>query len=136
MVCPRTSSPRRPNGRRLALWAGLVVGGFLPSTGCQDFAPGPNFPWANTQAATQRARMEAMGISPTDAPAGASNAGFAAPGSPAVIPVVPGQPNPLQEPEGRPDLLEVGGVQPGGPPAGANQPLPAPTPPPPPPGNP
>ncbi|WZO98799.1 hypothetical protein EP7_000390 [Isosphaeraceae bacterium EP7] len=155
MVCPRTSSPRRPNGRRLALWAGLVVGGFLPSTGCQVeyagmtlpsgkymrddvqyFAPGPNFPWANTQAATQRARMEAMGISPTDAPAGASNAGNAAPGSPAVIPVVPGQPNPLQEQEGRPDLLEVGGVQPGGPPAGANQPLPAPTPPPPPPGNP
>lgn len=26
------------------------------------FAPGPDFPWANTQAATQRARMQAMGM--------------------------------------------------------------------------
>ena len=28
----------------------------------QYFPPGPDFPWANTQAATQRARMQAMGI--------------------------------------------------------------------------
>jgi hypothetical protein len=28
----------------------------------QYFAPGPAFPWANTQAATQRARMKAMGL--------------------------------------------------------------------------
>jgi hypothetical protein len=53
----------------------------LPSTGCQVeyagmtlpsgkymhddvqyFAPGTDFPWANTQAATQRARMQALGM--------------------------------------------------------------------------
>jgi hypothetical protein len=59
----------------------LSVGGILPAVGCQAeyagmtlpsgkymhddvqyFAPGPDFPWANTQAATQRARMQAMGL--------------------------------------------------------------------------
>jgi hypothetical protein len=30
----------------------------------QYFPSGPDFPWANTQAATQRARMRAMGIEP------------------------------------------------------------------------
>jgi hypothetical protein len=30
----------------------------------QYFAPGPDFPLANTQAATQRARMQAMGLEP------------------------------------------------------------------------
>src|SRR6185312_4001667 len=35
----------------------------------QYFPSGPDFPWANTQAATQRARMRAMGIEPP--PAGA-----------------------------------------------------------------
>ena len=72
---------RRTRGRRLALWAGLAVGGLLPATGCQVeyagmtlpsgkymhddvqyFPPGPDFPLANTQAATQRARMQAMGL--------------------------------------------------------------------------
>src|SRR6185437_4037558 len=57
------------------------LGWMLPSTGCQVeyagmtlpsgkymhddvqyFPPGPDFPWANTQAATQRARMQAMGM--------------------------------------------------------------------------
>ena len=28
----------------------------------QYFPPGPDFPWANTQAATQRARMRQMGL--------------------------------------------------------------------------
>ena len=28
----------------------------------QYFAPGTDFPWANTQAATQRARMQQMGV--------------------------------------------------------------------------
>ncbi|MBX6315444.1 MAG: hypothetical protein IRY99_21410, partial [Isosphaeraceae bacterium] len=77
MVSPRERSP----SRRLALWAGLAVGWVLPSVGCQVeyagmtlpsgkymyddvqyFPPGPDFPWANTQAATQRARMRAAGI--------------------------------------------------------------------------
>lgn len=71
----------RPSVRRLAAWGALALGWLLPSTGCQVeyagmtlpsgkymhddvqyFAPGPDFPWANTQAAAQRARMQAMGI--------------------------------------------------------------------------
>lgn len=61
----------------------LAVLGLLPLVGCQVeyagmtlpsgkymhddiqyFEPGPHFPWANTQAATQRARMASMGIEP------------------------------------------------------------------------
>ena len=80
MASPHTGTPHRAY-RRLAVWAGLSVGWLLPSAGCQVeyagmtlpsgkymhddvqyFPPGPNFPWANTQAATQRARMQAMGI--------------------------------------------------------------------------
>jgi hypothetical protein len=80
MLSPREGSPRGHQGRRLALWAGLAVGWLLPSTGCQVeyagmtlpsgkymhddvqyFPSGPEFPWSNTQAATQRARMSAMG---------------------------------------------------------------------------
>jgi hypothetical protein len=59
------------------------LGWILPSVGCQVeyagmtlpsgrymhddvqyFPSGPDFPWANTQAAAQRARMRAMGIEP------------------------------------------------------------------------
>lgn len=81
MWSPRMGSLSRPsNGRRLAVWAALALGWVLPSTGCQVeyagmtlpsgkymhddvqyFPPGPDFPWANTQAATQRARMQALG---------------------------------------------------------------------------
>src|SRR5258708_8392220 len=87
MASPRTETP--PRGyRRPALWAALSVGWLLPSAGCQVeyagmtlpsgkymhddvqyFVPGPNFPYANTQAATQRARMQAMGIEPPPAAA-------------------------------------------------------------------
>jgi hypothetical protein len=82
MCSPRRGSLSRPgHGRRLAAWAALALGWMLPSTGCQVeyagmtlpsgkymhddvqyFPPGPAFPWANTQAATQRARMQAMGM--------------------------------------------------------------------------
>ena len=83
MWSPRMGSLSRPRPsvRRLAAWCALAVGWLLPSTGCQVeyagmtlpsgkymhddvqyFAPGPDFPWANTQAATQRARMQQMGI--------------------------------------------------------------------------
>ena len=74
-------SPRRSRGRQVALWVGLSVGGVLPTVGCQVeyagmtlpsgkymhddvqyFPPGPDFPWAATQAATQRARMQQMGL--------------------------------------------------------------------------
>ena len=87
MGLPRKRSPRRFTRRRqVARWLAGVTGlalGVLPSVGCQVeyagmtlpsgkymrddvqyFPPGPDFPWANTQAATQRARMRSMGIEP------------------------------------------------------------------------
>jgi hypothetical protein len=83
MGLPRMRSPRGSTRRRLALWTALATGWILPSVGCQVeyagmtlpsgrymhddvqyFPSGPDFPWANTQAATQRARMRAMGIEP------------------------------------------------------------------------
>lgn len=83
MWSPRMGSPSGVpvRGRTLAVWAALAMGWMLPTTGCQVeyagmtlpsgkymhddvqyFPPGPDFPWANTQAATQRARMQAMGL--------------------------------------------------------------------------
>lgn len=78
MLSSRQGTPR---SRRLALWAGLAIMGALPSVGCQVeyagmtlpsgkymhddvhyFEPGPHFRLANTQAATQRARMRSMGL--------------------------------------------------------------------------
>jgi len=107
--CTGTATPRRAN-RRLALWAGLSVAWLLPSAGCQVeyagmtlpsgkymhddvqyFAPGPDFPWANTQAATQRARMQAMGY---EAPPPE--------GAPGTMPPVPGAISPIQNQMGRP----------------------------------
>ena len=83
MQSPREGSP----ARRRALWAALAVGGLLPAVGCQVdtagmtlpsgkymrddvqyFPPGPDFPWANTQAATQRARMQALGMDVSNIP--------------------------------------------------------------------
>ena len=83
MGLPRMRSPRGSTRRRVALWTALATGWILPSVGCQVeyagmtlpsgrymhddvqyFPSGPDFPWANTQAATQRARMRAMGIEP------------------------------------------------------------------------
>ncbi len=83
MGLPQMRSPRGSTKRRVALWSALAMGGILPSVGCQVeyagmtlpsgkymhddvqyFPSGPDFPWANTQAATQRARMRAMGIEP------------------------------------------------------------------------
>ena len=86
MGSPHMGSLTRPiegakGGRHLAVWAALALGWILPTSGCQVeyagmtlpsgkymhddaqyFPPGPDFPWANTQAATQRARMQAMGM--------------------------------------------------------------------------
>ena len=81
MLSSRTGLSGRPGGRRWSIRAGLAVLGLLASTGCQVeyagmtlpsgkyfhddvqyFAPGPEFPYANTQAATQRAKMQAAGI--------------------------------------------------------------------------
>lgn len=155
MWSPRTGSLSRPSqGRRLAVWAALALGWMLPSTGCQVeyagmtlpsgkymhddvqyFAPGPDFPWANTQAATQRARMQAMGMEVP--PPGQGGPLTVTPGTGAINPVqnqlgrptdtnaspMAGEP-PLPAPGGVP---AVGGVQPAAPglpiPAG---PVPAP----------
>jgi hypothetical protein len=88
MRSPRVAVRLRAPGRRWALGAALAVGAALPSlVGCQAeyagmtlpsgkylhddvqyFQPGPDFPWANTNAATQRARMEAMGFSTATVP--------------------------------------------------------------------
>jgi hypothetical protein len=87
MGLPRMRSPRRPARRRAALWSALALGWIMASVGCQVeyagmtlpsgrymhddvqyFPSGPDFPWANTQAATQRARMRAMGIEPPPPP--------------------------------------------------------------------
>src|SRR3954466_11925351 len=81
MLSSRTGLPRRPVGLSRSVLAGMAVLGLVASTGCQVeyagmtlpsgkyfhddvqyFAPGPEFPYANTQAATQRARMQASGI--------------------------------------------------------------------------
>jgi hypothetical protein len=130
MGLPRMGSPRGATSRRVALWSALAVGGILPSVGCQVeyagmtlpsgkymhddvqyFPSGPDFPWANTQAATQRARMRSMGIEPP-APPGAF-----------VQPVGAGTINPLQNQFGRPtdvnaSPLDLGpGLGPGGAPA-------------------
>ena len=96
MVLPRMRSPRGSTRRRVALWSALAIGTILPSVGCQVeyagmtlpsgrymhddvqyFPSGPDFPWANSQAATQRARMRAMGIEPPPPVGGAPVGGGA-----------------------------------------------------------
>ncbi len=144
MGLPRMRSPRGSTRRRLALWTALATIWILPSVGCQVeyagmtlptgrymhddvqyFPSGPDFPWANTQAATQRARMRAMGIEPPP-PVGTA-------------PVAPGALDPTQNRIGQggyqsnvntqPEIAPVVPPQPKPPEAGA---LPAvPTPPPP-----
>src|SRR5262245_26431438 len=103
MGLPRKRTPRGPNRRRVARWTTLALGVILPSVGCQVeyggmtlpsgrymhddvqyFPSSPDFPWANTQAATQRARMRAMGIEPP------------VPGVGAVGGVAPGYQDPAQ----------------------------------------
>jgi hypothetical protein len=98
MGLPRKRSPRASTSRRVAVWSALAIGGILPSVGCQVeyagmtlpsgrymhddvqyFPSGPDFPWANTQAATQRARMRAMGIEPPPEAVGGVAPGFTDP---------------------------------------------------------
>lgn len=133
-------SPRQGStARRRALWAALAVGGLLPSVGCQVetagmtlpsgkymrddvqyFPPGPDFPWANTQAATQRARMQAMGMDVSNIPLPGQDP------TPVVgAPPAAGAIQPAQERGGRPENLNSGGLDTvpmpggaGGPPAG------------------
>ncbi len=86
MGLPRKRTPRGSTRRRVARWSALAMGVILPAVGCQVeyggmtlpsgrymhddvqyFPSGPDFPWANTQTASQRARMRAMGIEPPPA---------------------------------------------------------------------
>ena len=150
MLSSRTGLSGRPGGRRWSIRAGLAVLGLLASTGCQVeyagmtlpsgrymhddvqyFPSGPDFPWANTQAATQRARMRAMGIEPPP-PVGTA-------------PVAPGTLDPSQQaigqggiqgnPNVQPRVMPPGGEPPQPVPAGV-QPPPGGVPAPPPPGAP
>jgi hypothetical protein len=125
------------------------MGVILPSVGCQVeyggmtlpsgrymhddvqyFPSGPDFPWANTQAATQRARMRAMGIEPPPpvAPVGTVPPGMGAPGAGmpqggGVIPVPP-IPGPVPGPAAVPGAGGVVPVEPGVPPPAGNVPAP------------
>ena len=140
MGLPRKRSPRGSTRRRVAQWSALAMGVILPSVGCQVeyagmtlpsgrymhddvqyFPSGPDFPWANTQAATQRARMRAMGIEPPPAPVGMAPPamGAAGPGMPmggGVIPVPP-IPGAVPGPAAVPGPGGVVPVQPGAAPA-------------------
>jgi hypothetical protein len=128
----------------------------LPSVGCQVeyagmtlpsgkymhddvqyFAPGPHFPWANTQAATQRARMQAMGLDvPSSLPGGPAAVQTGTGALPRVqnIPNMPTNINVQQRPvqeviEGvRPAPAAPGPVPPGDvpPPPNARPPVPEP----------
>jgi hypothetical protein len=146
MGLPRMSSPRGSTRRRVALWTALATGWILPSVGCQVeyagmtlpsgrymhddvqyFPSGPDFPWANTQAATQRARMRAMGIEPPP-PVGTAPV---APGTPAAVQMPYSQGGISTDVNTQPRVMPPGGEPPQPVPAGA-QPLPGvPAPPPP-----
>jgi hypothetical protein len=125
MLSPRTGSPTRSGRRRLSLLASVAVLGLIPATGCQVeyagmtlpsgkymrddvqyFAPGPDFPWANTQAATQRARMTQMGIAVPAAGAPAAVIAPAPAGGANILPLnMPAQvpnPNPVAAPIANP----------------------------------
>ena len=142
MGLPCMRSPRRPSKRAAALGSALALSWIMATVGCQVeyagmtlpsgrymhddvqyFPSGPDFPWANTQAATQRARMRAMGIEP--------------PPPPGVAPTAPGALDASQTGPRGPNVNTMPmGVQPGQPvipqpvPAGAGVvPGPAPAPP-------
>jgi hypothetical protein len=107
-----------------AWWAGLAACGLMTSIGCQAehggmtlpsgkylmddvqyFAPGPDFPLANTLAAQQRARMIAQGIDPI----GGATLAPPAPGT--VLPTTGAGMRPDAPPPGV--VAPAGGVVPG-----------------------
>jgi hypothetical protein len=141
MLSSRTGLPRRPGGRRRSVQAGLAVLGLLASTGCQVeyagmtlpsgkyfhddvqyFAPGPEFPYANTQAATQRAKMQAGGIPVPPMPGAAAPTLGGAGIGPGGQPVAPGfGPGAVPRPSEAP---EIENTMPGGPSAPNTVPTP------------
>ena len=107
MLSSSAGQPRRSQRRRGSIGAGAAVLGLIFATGCQVeyagmtlpsgkymhddvqyFAPGPEFPYANTQAATQRARMAANGIPVPPPPGAAVMAPIAGAPGPDGVPVV------------------------------------------------
>ena len=143
MEAPQKGGRRRFDGRHSAILSALAVLWILPSVGCQVeyagmtlpsgkymhddvqyFPPGPSFPWANTQAATQRARMQAMGIEPGPVAGGPT----VAPTPPGALPAVQGRMGqfgdmqgplgvvPPLDPQGRPLPTVPPPAQPAGPP--------------------
>ena len=143
MVLPRMRSPRGSTRRRVALWSALAVGTILPSVGCQVeyagmtlpsgrymhddvqyFPSGPDFPWANSQAATQRARMRAMGIEPPPPVGGAPVGGGALDPTQGQLDTGGRMTNPNTQPESLPP--GVRGALPGAAVPGAGVPQPAP----------
>ncbi len=141
MLSSRTGMRGRPSGRRWSVQAGLAVLGLLAGTGCQVeyagmtlpsgkyfhddvqyFAPGPEFPYANTQAATQRAKMQAAGIPVPPVPGSpemtTGGAGIGPNGMPVAPTFAPGAvPRPGAAPEAENSM-------PGGPSAPATPPSP------------
>src|SRR3954470_22637756 len=138
MWSPHSGSSRQSSCRRFLLWSGLAIGWLLPSVGCQVeyagmtlpsgkymhddvqyFPPGPDFPWANTQAATQRARMQAMGVEAQPGTTG-----------PLAVPPAAGAIPPVQFQMGRPQDINASplSVQPPIPPGGVVPGVPAPAP--------
>jgi hypothetical protein len=147
MLSSRTGLPRRPVGLSRSVLAGLAVLGLVASTGCQVeyagmtlpsgkyfhddvqyFAPGPEFPYANTQAATQRARMQASGMATPPPPGAVVPPGGVAPGGPGVAAPGPGAgiPRPIAAPEM--ENAERGGASAPNPPAPGMVPGPGPAP--------
>lgn len=127
MMSPRERSPRRA-GRRRAVWAAMLAGGLASAVGCQVeyagmtlpsgkymyddvqyFPPGPDFRWANTHAATQRARMQAMGMDVSTMPIPG------APGAPVTSPPpAEGALDPTQQRPGAPTNVNTLLIPPGG----------------------
>ena len=113
MLSSRVGMRGRLSGRRWGLvQASLALVSLMAVTGCQVeyagmtlpsgkyflddvhyFPSGPEFPYANTQAATQRARMQAMGI-PTPpvpgTPSALEGSGLNASGVPVLPTIAPG----------------------------------------------
>jgi hypothetical protein len=124
------------------MWAGLLASAGLSGlVGCQAeyagmtlpsgkylyddvqyFAPGPDFPWANTNAAVQRARMEQMGIDTTTVPVPGSGGPITPPAAggaqdPTQMQGAAGNVNNMLNPPGGPEIA---------PPPAGNQNVPAP----------
>lgn len=128
MISPREGTRRAGRRRRArAVWAAVLAGGLMPAVGCQVeyagmtlpsgkymyddvqyFPPGPDFPWAETNAATQRARMQAMGMDVSDLPVPGARGPVMTP------PPAAGALDPTQNRPNAPTDVNVQPLEPGG----------------------